>query len=211
MTIARRRRCGVLLAGGLATRFGGVPKGLTPFGDGRLCDAALHALTATCDQVTVAANDPDAARWFPALRVVPDAQPGLGALGALQTALHAARHAAGDAITVVCAWDMPFVTAALLSDLVAAVDTGATACVPMHADGGAEPLCAAYGPGCAAVADDLLARGERSGHALLTAVGGVAWPVADRLTDADALRIFHNVNTRDDLARALAWLPSTPA
>ncbi|MCC7051708.1 MAG: molybdenum cofactor guanylyltransferase [Gemmatimonadaceae bacterium] len=213
MTSGRRRRCGVLLAGGAGTRFGGAPKGLAPFGDGRLCDGALAALQGCCDrngdEVIVAANDPDAVGWFPALRVVPDAVPdavpGRGALAALAAAFQAA----GDATVIVCAWDLPFVTTALLAALARVVEAGATACVPVHPDGTAEPLCAAWAPSCAASAATLLAANERAGHALLHAVRGVRWPVAEHLRDAEAERIFHNVNTRDDLRRALAWLPRT--
>jgi molybdopterin-guanine dinucleotide biosynthesis protein A len=207
VTSGRRRRCGVLLAGGRGSRFGNEPKGLVPFGDGRLCDPALRALQSCCDEVVVAANDHRAVDWFTGLRVLRDITPHLGALGALHTALHAS----ADATTVVCAWDMPFVTAALLDELAATVDAGAAACVPVHGDGRAEPLVAAYAPICLALADALLARGERSGHALLEAACGDPWPIETRLPAIDAHRIFHNVNTRDDLDRARAWLPSNPA
>lgn len=207
MPHARRPRCGVLLAGGTGSRFGSVAKGLTPFADARVCDAALRALHDSCDTVVIAANDPAAAQWFPGLRIVRDATPHLGALGALTTALHAA----GDATVVVCAWDLPLVEARVLQALADVVDAGAPACVPVHADGQPEPLVAAYAPACAREAARLLAEGERAAQALCTAVAGVPWPIATHLQPDDAQRIFHNVNTRDDLARAIAWLPSTPA
>lgn len=207
MAGARRPRCGVLLAGGRGTRFGSVAKGLAPFSSGRVCDAALRALHDTCDTVMVAANDADAPAWFPGLRIVADDTAGLGALGALHTALQAA----GDAVAVVCAWDLPLMEHRVLQALADAVDAGAPACVPVHGDGQLEPLVAAYAPACAAVAAQLLASGERAAHALCAAVGGTPWPVASHLPPGDAARIFHNVNTPDDLTRARAWLPTFPA
>jgi molybdopterin-guanine dinucleotide biosynthesis protein A len=165
-----------------------------------MMDGALHALTALCDDVVIAANEPAAFEWFPCFRVVQDATPGLGALGALVTALQAAN----GRTALVCAWDMPFVTATLLSPVVAAVDAGASCCVPMHASGQLEPLCAAYGPGCADVALTMLREGERAAHALHARMGGTVWRV-DAATDA-AQGAFFNVNTPDDLERAQSWL-----
>ncbi|HYW51491.1 MAG TPA: molybdenum cofactor guanylyltransferase, partial [Gemmatimonadaceae bacterium] len=149
------RRCGVLLAGGASTRFGGAPKGLAALGDRRVADGPLRALQASCGEVVIAANDDAAPTWFPEFRIVIDSEAGRGALGALETALHAS-----DAATIiVCAWDMPFVTSALLDELAEAVEAGASCVVPVHPGGRHEPLCAAYGRQCAAATTALLKRG----------------------------------------------------
>lgn len=202
MSTPRQRRRGVLLAGGSGTRFGGQAKGLLRFGGGRLADAALGALRATCDDVVIAANDTAADQWFPGHHVVRDALAGRGALGALETALLAGE----GALIVVCAWDMPFVNREVLDRLAATVERGATCCVPVHADGRCESLCAAYAPSCAAVATALLAGGERAAHALADAVGGAKWQIAAMLSPAAASRTFFNVNTPDDLQLAESWL-----
>lgn len=199
------RRTGVLLAGGGSTRFGGLPKGLATLGDRRLADWPLQLLDATCDEVLVAANDPRAETWFPAHRVVRDAEPGRGALGALETALSNATH---DTV-VVCAWDMPFVTIAVISALAEVVELGAPCCVPEHADGALEPLCAAYRRQCGAIVTRLLSEGERTAHVVVTEVGGTPWPVSQHLDPRDAHRIFSNVNTNDDLRDAHQWLNAT--
>jgi molybdenum cofactor guanylyltransferase len=203
----RRARRGVLLAGGASARFGGTPKGIAPLGSARLADYPLRALQAVCDDVCIAANDPRAENWFPGLGVVSDAVPGLGALGALATALGAGR---GE-ITVVCAWDMPFVTAELLDALASAVEDGAPCAIPQHPDGMLEPLCGAYGPAAIPVLDDLLARAERAAQTLPHALGGHRWPLAPITMDAPPP--CFNVNTAADLERARAWLclPSVPA
>lgn len=197
-----RRRSGVLLAGGGSTRFGGVPKGLAVLGDRRLADWPLQLLDATCDEVLVAANDPAAETWFPSHRIVRDAEPGRGALGALETALRSAAH---DTV-LVCAWDMPFVTTAIVNSLAQLVEHGASCGVPMHADGALEPLCAAYHRRCSAVVTELLAAGERAAHALMTAAAGTPWVVAQHLGAHEAQRSFSNVNTAEDLRDATRWL-----
>lgn len=188
-----RSRCGVLLAGGASSRFAGPPKGLAPFGSVRLADVALAALVGTCDQVVIAANDPDAERWFPGYRIARDVVPGRGALSAVETALLSAE----DDTVVICAWDMPFVTVAVLEALATVVERGARACVPQHSTGTYEPLCAAYDPSCANVVASLLAAGERAARTLVDACGAEAWPIV--ATDED---VFFSVNTVDDLKRA---------
>ena len=202
MTGTRQRRRGVLLAGGASSRFGGQAKGLLPLGEGRLADAALAALRESCDDVMIAANDHTAEFWFREHPVVRDSEAGRGALGALETAL-----LASDGSTViVCAWDMPFVTADILDQLAQVVDGGATCCVPVHADASSEPLCAAYAASCATAATALLARGERSAQALWREVAGVHWRIDAMLSPARAARAFFNVNTPDDLRLAESWL-----
>jgi molybdopterin-guanine dinucleotide biosynthesis protein A len=196
-----QRRCGVLLAGGASTRFGGTPKGLAPLGGMRVADFVLRALDAVCTETIVAANDPAAGAWFPQHRIVTDSVPGRGALGALETALTAATART----VVVCAWDMPFVSAAVLEALAAAVDAGASCCIPTYADGTSEPLCAAYDAAAAPTATTLLANGARAAHELVAVLGGSRWMIDDESQGRDAQRIFLNINTREDLAQAVAW------
>ena len=70
-------------------------------------------------------------------------RPGLGSLGGIYTAVVEA-----PAPVVCVAWDMPFVSEALLRRLADGLETH-DACLP-QSDGrrGVEPLCAAYGPAC---------------------------------------------------------------
>jgi molybdopterin-guanine dinucleotide biosynthesis protein A len=206
VTDARQPRCGVLLAGGAGVRFGGAAKGLLPLGDARLADGPLRVLSALCDEVLVAANDADAESWFPGHRVVRDRVPGLGALGALETALQAAN----GRNVLVCAWDMPFITERLLAQLIAIVEHGASCCVPVHTNGRLDPLCAAYGIQCATVASGMIARGERAAHKFANACGGHDWPIDVAMSPAEAQRAFFNVNTPDDLRRAELWLLPQP-
>jgi len=91
---ARPECIGVLLAGGESRRFGGLPKGLAIVDEMRIADRVIAALRAASDDVIIVANDPDAPSWFPTMRVVADAVPGLGPLAGIETALRAANGAA---------------------------------------------------------------------------------------------------------------------
>lgn len=199
-------RCvGVLLAGGAARRFRGMPKGLALVDGLRIADRALAALRGATDRQIVVANDARAAHWFPGMRIVADAEEGLGPLQGLRTALAAAD---GEPVVVV-AWDMPFVTAALLGALRSVGEAGAPAVVPI---GGTvprvEPLCAYYGTGALATCDALLARGERRAAALHEALSGACTLGGAALSAfGDPARLLLSVDTLDDLAMLGGRLP----
>jgi len=199
-------RCvGVLLAGGAARRFRGMPKGLALVDGLRIADRALAALRGATDRQIVVANDPRAVRWFPGLRTVKDAEEGHGPLHGLRTALAAAEGAP----VLVVAWDMPFVTAALLSALRDEGERGATAVVPLAGTPPrAEPLCAYYGADALVACDALIARGERRAAALFEALPG---SVTVRGHDLEALgdpaRLLFSVDTLDDLTQLGGRLP----
>ena len=196
---------GVLLAGGAARRFRGMPKGLALVDGVRIADRALAALRAASERQIVVANDPRAARWFPGLRIVADAEEGLGPLHGLRTALACAEGAP----VLVVAWDMPFVTAALLSRLRAEGERGVVTVLPMSGrPPRPEPLCAYYAADALAVCDALLHRGERRAAALRESLPGSRVLGEDALTDlGEPARLLLSVDTLEDLATLGGRLP----
>ena len=195
---------GVVLAGGAARRYGGIPKGLLEVGGRRILDRVVDAVShATGAPPLLVANAPDAAAWRPDLSVMPDARPGYGSLGGIYTAV-----TAGPGPALAVAWDMPFVTAALLQALVAGA-TGYDAFLPeSDSRRGVEPLCAVYGPACRAAierqleGDDLRAIGFHD-H---IRVGRL--PLERVRACGDPEQLFFNVNQPEDLAEAEArWRP----
>jgi molybdopterin-guanine dinucleotide biosynthesis protein A len=191
-------RCtGVILAGGLASRYGGQPKGLERVGGVRVIDRVADALRAASDELLLIANDPAAAAWLPGARTAADVRPGNGSLGGI----HAALAHAGGAVLVV-AWDMPFVPGALLAALRA---LGAAADVAVPASDsrrGVEPLCAYYGPACRAPIERCLDAGDRRVIGFYDAVRVVRMDQADVQRFGDPARLFMNVNTPHELALA---------
>src|SRR6266581_4702275 len=106
---------GAVLAGGAASRYRGIPKGLLSVGGARILDRVVEGVEAVTGALPLLiANAPGASAWRADLRTIPDARPGFGSLGGIYTAVTAAPE------SVLCvAWDMPFVPEALLSALVA--------------------------------------------------------------------------------------------
>ncbi|CAN5901704.1 molybdenum cofactor guanylyltransferase [soil metagenome] len=202
---------GVLLAGGEARRFDGLPKGLARVDDIRIADRILAALRGATDSQLVVSNDARAAEWFPSLPVVADAVPGLGPLAGIESALRAA----GGASILVVAWDMPFVTTPLLRGMRALGEIGAGAVVPAHGDPPVlEALCAFYGSQALATCSRLLAEGERRAHALCAALpSAIVIPERVLVEHGEPEQLFLSVDSQeqlDALADVIPRLGHTP-
>ncbi len=188
---------GVILAGGGATRFGGLPKGLQEVEGARIIDRVAAALREVTDELLLVANAPDARHWLPGVRTEVDVRRGEGALGGLHAAL---AHARGSAVLVV-AWDMPYVRAGLLRALRAAGERGYEAAVPVSESSGrgVEPLCAWYAPTCLAAIERRLDGGDRMVISFFDDVRVRRLSAAEVSQWGDPAHIFFNVNTPDDL------------
>jgi molybdopterin-guanine dinucleotide biosynthesis protein A len=200
---------GAILAGGKATRYGGQAKGMALVGGVPIAVRVRDALiAATGVNPVLIANDPTAGSWLPGLRIEPDIEPGVGALGGLLTAV-----VKGPAPVLCVAWDMPFVPAGLLRDLASGLQLGYDAFLPAsEGPRGFEPICAAYGPACADAIRAALARGEREAVAFHQAIKVGILPVADVRRYGDPRRLFLNVNSPDDQQKADAlWRESSPS
>lgn len=193
---------GVILAGGGATRFAGEPKGLERVGGRRIIDRVAAALRLVTDDLLLIANADEAATWLPDVRTERDVRVGAGALGGLHAALS---HAAQDIVLV--AWDMPFVSAALLGEMRRVGEHEGVDAVLPESDGsrrGVEPLCAWYSQRCLPAVEATLDSGDLRVIGFHDRVRLQRLPLA-RVTDfGDPSRLFANVNTRDDLAQVLA-------
>jgi molybdenum cofactor guanylyltransferase len=181
----KRRPIGAVLAGGRSRRMG-EPKATLELAGRPLIAWPLAALAAALDEVVVVAK---AATPLPALDVEiwlePEApsHPRVGLVHALERA--------GGRPVIVCAGDLPFVTAAVLRRLLAPPAGGAPALVP-RAGGRLQPLLARYEPEALAMLRDAPA-----GEALTASVEALK-PEAVELPE----EAFVNVNTPEDLAAA---------
>jgi molybdopterin-guanine dinucleotide biosynthesis protein A len=164
----------------------------------RIADHVLAALRDATDVQMVVANDPRAGSWFAGERVVADEIPSLGPLGGLATALGATEGAS----VLVVAWDMPFVTGALLRALRRLGESAGVAAAPMHgAARWIEPLCAYYPPEALSACRTLLHDGERRAAALLEVLPGVRVMDDEALAPfGDPARLFDSVDSPEDLA-----------
>jgi molybdopterin-guanine dinucleotide biosynthesis protein A len=189
---------GVILAGGLATRYGGLPKGLERVGGHRIIDRVAGSLSAVADDLLLVANDDAAEGWLPGVRRVRDRLVGLGALGGIHSAL---AHTTTPVLIV--AWDMPFVPASLLRELVW-LSGDVDVVVPESGSSrhGVEPLCAWYAHACLAAIERRIAVDDRRVVGFFDDVRVARLPAERVSQHGDPARLFLNVNTPDDHALA---------
>jgi molybdopterin-guanine dinucleotide biosynthesis protein A len=189
---------GVALAGGRASRMGSDKAALLLAGRPLIAHVVERMRRALASVIVIgpaslAALQPDAP-------VIPDAQPGLGPLGGLATALEAAR---ADWIFLV-ACDMPFIQPALVRHMAAlALAAPDAEAVAIRAPGGLEPLHAAYRRDIAPQVARALTSPRPSMRGLLEGLRVIEVAPEDIASlDPRHLSTF-NANTPDDWRRAL--------
>lgn len=161
------------------------------------------ALRAAVSDLLLISGAPDAAQWLPGVPVVQDAWRLRGSLVGIHTALNHAQQP-----ILLAAWDMPFVTSSLFALIRDRLSKSEFAAIP-ESDDGSEPFCAAYTPAClpwierALGADDL-----RLANLLGRLPEYERIPVDDIRTIGDPARLFFNVNSPPELARAEAFATS---
>ncbi|MDX9829024.1 MAG: molybdenum cofactor guanylyltransferase [Anaerolineae bacterium] len=190
----------VVLAGGESRRLGQDKCMLLVEGQS-LLDRTLGLLASLAGDLVVVSNDPRRTVDLPfPVRLVPDRQPGVGALMGLYSGLHAARH--DRAVAVAC--DMPFLSLPLLRHMVSlSVDYDVV--LPRLGDL-VEPLHAVYGKGCLGPMERQLSRGRRRIVSFFDDVR-VCYVEQAEVDRYDPRHLsFLNVNTPDDWQRVQALL-----
>ena len=182
---------GVLLTGGASRRLGAPKSELLVDGE-RLADRAARVLSQVCDPAV------EVGRGASALACVREEPAGSGPLAAFAAGVTAIRSSGARGAVLVLAVDLPFVDVPLLEWL--AHNEPAGTLVPTVA-GRAQSLCARYAPDALDHANDVLATGERSMHALLDRLDVRYADESDWRAVADA-RAFLDVDTEADVARA---------
>jgi molybdenum cofactor guanylyltransferase len=188
---------GAIVAGGAAARFGGAPKGLHRVGGVRIIDRVAAALRATTSEVIVVSNSSDATQWLPGVPVHADVRSERGSLIGIHTAL---TYANGDVMVV--AWDMPFVTAALLQMVRDRPRDDALAVFP-EGPSGPEPFCALYTRACRSIVEAAIDAGDlRLSHLVAHLPTRRVIPIDEIARLGNPATLLFNVNSPDDIARA---------
>jgi len=188
---------GVIQAGGKSTRMGGAPKALLELGGRRIIERVLDVLRGVADPVLLVTNTPELYHFL-GLPMIPDVFPDGGSLGGIYSGLHAAP---GDvAFTVAC--DMPFISPAV-ARLVTGRAPEADVVVPRVGEQW-ETLHACYAKACLGPMERRLREGRLKITGFFDEVRVLAIPEAEIARLADPARVFMNVNTPEELARARA-------
>jgi len=201
--VTATRVTGVVLAGGLSTRYGGLPKGLERVRGVRIIDRVRAALEPVVDDLLLIANDDRASEWLPDVPCAGDVLRDVGSVAGI----HAALVHAGTPVLVV-AWDMPFVPPGLLRTLRDAGRDSDAAVPESDSRRGLEPLCAYYSPACTGAIERRIAAGDRRVIAFYDDVRVARVPAEVVSQFGDPALLFMNVNTPEERVRAEAHATS---
>jgi molybdopterin-guanine dinucleotide biosynthesis protein A len=190
---------GAILAGGNARRFGGKPKGLEIVGGIRVIDRVAAALRVVTSELIVVSNDDQAEEWVPGARVVRDLRPERGSLVGIHAAIAGAKRP-----VLVVAWDMPFVTWELLALIRYRARRARYAVIP-DSGGQLEPCCAWYSSAALPTVEALLDEGDLRLESLVRRLPShEVVGVNEIAAVGDPAQLFTNVNSPEELARAVA-------
>ncbi|MHB0868021.1 MAG: molybdenum cofactor guanylyltransferase [Chloroflexota bacterium] len=192
----------VVLAGGRATRLGGVNKARLEIGGVPLLDRVIAALQPLADQIVVVGHLAGGLLQ-PGVEVVPDLFPSRSTLVGVYSGLRMARND----LALVVGCDMPFLSTPLLQRIAQEAD-GYDLAVP-RVGSLLEALHAAYRRSCLPVMEQAIDRQQFKIIDFYSQVRVREVGEADLRAVDPALRSFFNVNTPSDLerARALAARP----
>jgi molybdopterin-guanine dinucleotide biosynthesis protein A len=187
---------GVILAGGLSTRYGGENKAFLRVGGARILDRLFAAYTDLFDEIILVTNNPLEFLEWDAM-IVSDIFPVRSSL----TGIHAGLFYASNPFAFFTACDTPFLKKEVIATVLEHIDPAADLIIP-QTSAGLEPLCAAYSKRCLKPAEDHLRLNKLKIQMALNKCRIKRIP-EERLRARDPeLVSFFNVNTPQDLARA---------
>jgi molybdopterin-guanine dinucleotide biosynthesis protein A len=193
---------GIILAGGLSSRFGGRNKALIEWKGRPLLAHIRQAFGDLFQEIILVTNAPGAfAAWD--MTLVTD----LFAERSSLTGIHAGLFYADHPLAFVTACDTPLLQPALIRMLLVAARDDIDVVIP-KTEKGLEPLCAVYSQRCLAPITHRLRQGDYRIHSFFrkARVRHVPEPQLRRY-DPD-LRSFYNINTSEDLAHVRQQFPT---
>ncbi|HSM89181.1 MAG TPA: molybdenum cofactor guanylyltransferase [Desulfobacterales bacterium] len=198
-----RQPCsGVILAGGLSTRYSGENKAFLKVGGTRILDRLFAVYTELFDEIILVTNRPSDFLAWDAL-IVTDIFPVRSSLTGIHAGLFYARHP----FAFFSACDTPFLKKEVVETVLDSLDPGIDLVIP-RTSAGFEPLCAAYSQRCLKAAEDHILQNKFKIQMALSGKRVRAIP-EDVLREKDPdLRSFFNVNSPEDLARAEQFVKS---
>ncbi len=195
---------GVILAGGLNTRFSGKEKALVRVGERRILDYIYDVFLDLFEEIILVTNNPlKYIEWN--LNIVTDLFPIRSSL----TGIHAGLFYASNPYAFFAACDTPFLKKELIEMIVEKIEPGLEAIIP-EISVGLEPLCAIYSKNSLKRIEQHLSENKLK----------IQWVFKkDRIKkipenlirekDPDLLSFF-NINSPEDLERAEALMAQVP-
>ena len=191
---------GVILSGGLSTRFGGQNKALSQIGGRRIIDRLLDVFSDLFDEIILVTNDPQNFLKLD-LTIVTD----IFDLRSSLTGIHTGLFYAKNPYTFFSACDTPFLKKELVEFLVEQIEKKIDIIMP-ETSAGFEPLCAIYSKRCLKPAEAHL-KAEKLKIQWAFRSNRIKNIPEKLLRNVDPeLRSFFNINTPEDLEKAEAMV-----
>jgi len=191
---------GVILAGGLNSRFSGRNKAFIDIGEHRIIDNIYDVFKSVFDEIILVTNQPmNYLDWD--MVIVTDVVPIRSSLTGIYSGLFYASHP----FIFVSACDTPFLKKEMVETVVSAIEPGISVVVP-ETSNGTEQLCAVYAKTCLSLMEQQL----REKRFQIKRIFGKARvkKISEHILRAcdPELISFFNINTQEDYVKAKDWL-----
>ncbi len=191
---------GVILAGGLNTRFDGLPKALITVGEETILTRIYNVFVKLFDEIIIVTNEPLLyLDWD--VRIVTDLFPIRSSL----TGIHAGLFYANRDYVFFTACDTPFLKRELVETVIQSIRPGFDVAMPATL-AGLEPLCAVYSKRCLEAAARNIKRDRLKIQRVFRKSRILTIPETVLRGQDAHLDSFFNVNTPADLIRAESML-----
>jgi molybdopterin-guanine dinucleotide biosynthesis protein A len=187
---------GVILAGGLSTRYGGENKAFLRVGGMRILDRLFSVYSELFDEIILVTNSPQEFIGWNAL-IVTDIFPVRSSL----TGIHAGLFYARNPFAFFCACDTPFLKRDVIETILENLEPEVDLVIP-QTSAGLEPLCAAYSQRCLKAAEEHIRQNKLKIQMALSTKRIKKIPEAMLREKDPELLSFFNINCPEDLERA---------
>jgi molybdenum cofactor guanylyltransferase len=187
---------GVILAGGLATRYGGINKAYLEVGGRRILDRSYAVYKELFDEIILVTNTPEIYLKYD-LTIVTDLFPARSSLAGIHAGLF---HATHDHIFVT-ACDAPFVQKDIIVEVLSRIDETCHCVVPQVGEM-LEPLFAVYAKKCLPGIENALKSGQFQIFSLCRKNRMKLVPEKVIRRHDPVLKVFLNVNSPEDKTKA---------
>lgn len=191
---------GLILAGGLNTRFSGKNKAFIHFGGRRVMDHIYDVFSKVFAEIILVTNHPmDYLEWD--VTIVSDIYSARSSL----TGIHAGLFYARTPFAFVTACDTPFLKKEIIETVLSRIGPGVAAVIP-ETPGGLEPLCAAYSRNCLPLMEQRIEAKQFQIKKMFPKLRVRKIPETVLRQKDPELNSFFNINTAQDYAKAKEWL-----
>lgn len=196
---------GVILAGGLNTRFSGKNKAFIDFGGRRVIDHIYDMFSSVFAEIILVTNQPmDYLDWN--ATIVSDIYAARSSL----TGIHAGLFYARSPFAFVTACDTPFLKKEIVQTVLSRITPGVAVVIP-ETDGGIEPLCAVYSKACLPLMERRIQAKQFQIRKMFSKIRVKKVSESVLRQNDPELMSFFNINTTQDYSKAKDWLAKKSA